>query len=124
MEVRNVLNGTDHVFFTAGDYQESNLWGLAINPDVLEEGSSGFYNLNGLTMDHHEVLSTIYGLKTAAVYIEGEQSNSTIWSMVWIDNSNGMPYKMEVFEPVTLNGFSNEFSGVMTFELLATNISE
>jgi hypothetical protein len=45
-----------------------------------------------------------------------------MWSKMWIDVSNGTPYRIQMTEPDALNGFANIFSGTLTFQMLATDI--
>ncbi len=121
--IKTTLNGVVNDFYTAGAYQNKQLWSLGINPAVIEEGHSGYYNTITPVFDRNEMLSTVFGLKATAVYIERYNFNSSdFWSEIWIDVNSGMPYRMEVTEPPTLNGYTNEFYGTLIFQISVTNM--
>jgi hypothetical protein len=117
------LNGMISSFTTAGAYKNKTLWALGLNPAVIGEGVDGYYNLYTPVFDRNENLTTVLGFKETTVFTERYNFNaSDFWSQIWIDASSGMPYKIEVTEPMILNGFHNDQWGTLTFELMATSI--
>ena len=121
--VRTLLNGAVDDFETAGQFQDPQLWSLGINPFIIDMGATSYLNPVGYNFGHNDTISTAFGLKATAVFVEviNEGSNN-LWASIWIDSNTGMPYKMVVIEPTTLNGFQNELSGTLTFNMLATNM--
>jgi hypothetical protein len=125
ISIRTELNGIATDYETAGAFNDSRLWSLGINPTVLSEGHSGYYNGGDQIFQSYETISTASGLKSAALYIELYNNNSNeMWSKMWIDVDTGMPYKIQMTEPATFNGYPNEFSGTLIFQMLSTNISQ
>ncbi|MDD1756880.1 MAG: hypothetical protein LUQ39_08620 [Methanomassiliicoccales archaeon] len=123
MAIRTTLNGVVNDYYSAGAYQDKKMWSLGINPAGIEECHNGYYNLNTPAFERNETLSTVFGQKSVAVYIQRYNfSSNDFWSEIWIDVDSGMPYKMEVTEPPTLNGYPNEFCGTLTFQIMATNM--
>jgi hypothetical protein len=116
------LNGVFSNFTTSGAYQKKALWSLGLNPAVIGGGFDGYFNLGNPVFNRNETLTTVFGPKNATVYIE-RYNPSDFWSQIWIDANSGMPYKIEVTEPMILNGFHNDQWGTLTFELMATSIS-
>lgn len=120
-----IINGKTTQYYTAGAYNDSRLWSLGINPTKASEiGYSGYYNGNPQTFVQNEVIDTAFGQKNTAVYYEvfGDGSGD-MWSKMWIDAENGLPYRITMNEPATLNGYVNEFRGNVTYELVSTTIS-
>lgn len=76
-----------------------------------------------LTFVQNEVIDTAYGQKNTSVYYEvfGDGSGD-MWSKMWIDAENGLPYRITMNEPATLNGYVNDFRGNVTYELVSTTI--
>jgi len=121
--VRTILDGAVDDFNTAGAYKDAKLWSLGVNPFVVGMGITGYFNPAGFDFDRNQSLSTAYGPKATAVYVEViNETSSDLWSNMWLDANTGMPYQIEVVEPATLNGYANEFSGTLTFQILATNM--
>jgi hypothetical protein len=125
ISISTELNGIANEYETAGAFDNPKLWSLGINPTVLSEGHSGYYNGGSQVFQSIETISTANGQKATAIYLELYNNNSNdMWSKMWIDFDTGMPYKIQMTEPVTLNGYPNDFSGTLTFQMLTTSIPQ
>ena len=125
ISIHTELNGVTADYQTAGAFDNPKLWSLGINPTVLSEGHSGYYNGGSQVFQSNETISTANGLKVTAVYLELYNNNSIdMWSKMWIDVNTGAPYMIQMTEPVTLNGYPNDFSGTLIFHVLSTSIPQ
>jgi hypothetical protein len=120
--IRTMLSSIVSDSQTAGSYVDSNRWSLGISPVVVEEGANSYSGFGSMNFVYNATISTAFGLKATAVYFESFNGPNYINGTMWIDASTGMPYKVQVTEPDTLNGIANELRGTLTFNIVASNM--